>query len=109
MLTFYKKNDKGKGKGKEVISQLKSYEESASDDSMDLDADPLAWEQAIKIIETVEKDHLEKELKSLSMEDKPSLKRKQPHMDGEDLFTREAVKNWQPPRLRAWHARHTVH
>ncbi|ORE01153.1 hypothetical protein BCV72DRAFT_217833 [Rhizopus microsporus var. microsporus] len=58
-------------------------------------------------METVEKDHLEKELKSLSMEDKPSLKRKQPHVDGEDLFTREAVKNWQPPRLRAWHARHT--
>ncbi|KAI8967373.1 hypothetical protein BDF20DRAFT_829740 [Mycotypha africana] len=46
------------------------------------------------------------ESKKLATENQMKKKKKKPTV-GEDVFTRQSVKNWQEPRIKAWQSRYT--
>lgn len=120
---------KGKGRMEEplfILQQMKQEQQTQSD--VDMEEDESFWQEAIKVEEAVTdnittnvptKDMDMDELvdtetprfESLSVNDepntspKPSLKRKRV---GEDVFTKESVKQWQGSRIKAWENRYMV-
>ncbi|CAO3698124.1 unnamed protein product [Rhizopus stolonifer] len=86
-------------------------ENSLIEEDMDLDNDE-SFIEAVNNLETTKKEKvvdlidnsLEETcgLETLSMIEKPNLKRKRA---GEDVFAKESVKTWQASRIKAWEAR----
>lgn len=106
-----------------ILEQIKKEKEQLQDVEMDdVEEDDSFWKSAAEIVSKKEKDSdmddfVDNErFESLSVcddEQTPAtpikssntLKRKRV---GEDVFTREAVKQWQGSRIKAWEGRYLV-
>ncbi|KAG2237699.1 hypothetical protein INT48_009637 [Thamnidium elegans] len=102
---------KGKGRMEEPLYILQQIKQEQGD--IDMEEDESFWQEAT--LKTMEMDELvdteTPRFESLSVNDEPSpkstttttLKRKRV---GEDVFTRESVKQWQGSRIKAWENRY---
>lgn len=91
-----------------ILQQIKQEQ-----GDIDMEEDESFWQEAT--LKTMEMDELvdteTPRFESLSVNDEPSpkptatLKRKRV---GEDVFTRESVKQWQGSRIKAWENRYMV-